>query len=157
MVIGPAAPADLERVAAVFAHYVTGSVVTFEDTPPSVADWRQRLDDVTGRGLPFLVASMGGEVAGYAYASPWRLKPAYRQTVEDTVYLAPDRTGRGLGRALLGALLARCAQADVRQVVAVIADAGDGASVALHRSLGFAHAGRRWPWAASTAAGSTPC
>ena len=97
---------------------------------------------MTGRGLPFLVATMGGGVAGFAYASPWRPKPAYRYTVEDSVYLAPDRTGQGLGRALLGALLIRCAQADVRQVVAVIADSGDGASVALHRSFGFAHVGR---------------
>src|ERR1700716_3727837 len=99
--ICPAVPADLERVAAIFAHYVTGSVVTFEDTPPSVADWRRRVDDLAGRGLPVLVAKTGGEVAGYAYAAPWRPKPAYRHTVEDSVYLAPDRTGRGLGRRLL--------------------------------------------------------
>ncbi len=142
MVIGAAAPADLERVAAIFAHYVTGSVVTFEDTPPSVADWRQRLDDLARLGLPFLVAKTGGEVAGYAYAAPWRPKPAYRHTVEDSVYLAPDQTGRGLGRLLLEGLLTRCAQAGVRQVVAVIADTGDAASVALHRSFGFADVGR---------------
>jgi L-amino acid N-acyltransferase YncA len=142
VVICPAVPADLERVAAIFAHYVAGSVVTFEDTPPSVADWRRRLDDLAGRGLPFLVAKTGGEVAGYAYAAPWRPKPAYRHTVEDSVYLAPDRTGRGLGRRLLDALLTGCAQAGVRQVVAVIADTGDGASVALHRSSGFADVGR---------------
>jgi phosphinothricin acetyltransferase len=84
----------------------------------------------------------GGSTTGYAYAAPWRPKPAYRHTVEDSVYLAPDRTGRGLGRRLLDALLTRCAQAGVRQVVAVIADTGDGASVALHRSFGFADVGR---------------
>ena len=82
------------------------------------------------------------EVAGYAYAGPWRRQPAYRHTVEDSVYLAAGRTGRGLGRALLGPLLARCADAGVRQVVAVIADAGSEASVALHRSFGFVDAGR---------------
>ena len=81
-------------------------------------------------------------VCGYAYASPWRPKPAYRHTVEDSVYLAPDRTGQGLGRALLGPLLTGCADAGVRQVVAVIADDGSDASVALHRSFGFAHVGR---------------
>jgi phosphinothricin acetyltransferase len=141
-VICPAAPADLERVAGIFAHYVTTSTVTFEDTPPAVADWRRRLDDVAGLGLPFLVAKAGGEVAGYAYACPWRAKPAYRRTVEDSVYLAPDRLGQGLGRSLLAALLAGCTEAGARQVVAVIADTGGDASVALHRSLGFAHAGR---------------
>jgi len=142
VVIGPAAPADLAGVAGIFAHYVTGSLVTFEETPPAVADWHRRLDDLTGLGLPFLVARTGGEVAGYAYASPWRPKPAYRHTVEDSVYLAADQTGRGLGRALLGPLLTRCADAGVRQVVAVIADADSEASVALHRSLGFVDAGR---------------
>jgi L-amino acid N-acyltransferase YncA len=142
VVIGPATPADLAGVADVFAHYVTGSLVTFEETPPAPADWRRRLDDLAGLGLPFLVARTGGEVAGYAYASPWRPKPAYRHTVEDSVYIAPGRTGRGLGRALLGPLLTRCADAGARQVVAVIADADSEASVALHRSFGFVDAGR---------------
>jgi L-amino acid N-acyltransferase YncA len=142
--ICPAAPADLERVAGIFAHYVRNTVVTFETAPPAAADWQRRLDDLAGLGLPFLVARTGGEVAGYAYAGPWRRQPAYRHTVEDSVYLAPGRTGQGLGRRLLGELLARCGQAGARQVVAVIADAGPDseASIALHRSFGFAHAGR---------------
>jgi phosphinothricin acetyltransferase len=142
VVIGPATPADLAGVAGIFAHYVTGSLVTFEQTPPAVADWHRRLDDLAGLGLPFLVARAGPEVAGYAYASPWRRQPSYRHTVEDSVYLAAGRTGQGLGRALLGPLLARCAGAGVRQVVAVIADADSEASIALHRSLGFVDAGR---------------
>ncbi len=141
-VVDPATPADLERVADIFAHYVWNTAATFEETPPTVADWRRRLDDLAGLGLPFLVARTGGEVAGYAYASPWRRKPAYRHTVEDSVYLAADRTGQGLGRALLGPLLTRCADAGLRQVIAVIADAGADASVALHRSFGFVGAGR---------------
>ena len=142
--IGPAARADLERVAGIFAHYVRNTVVTFETDPPSVADWSRRLDDLAGLGLPFLVARAGGEVAGYAYAGPWRRQPAYRHTLEDSVYLAPGRTGQGLGRRLLGELLTRCADAGLRQVVAVIADAGadSEASIALHRSFGFTHAGR---------------
>ena len=143
-VIGPAGVADLGPVAEIFAHYVTRSVVTFETEPPTVADWQVRLDTLASRGLPFLVARTGGEVAGYAYASPWRPKPAYRHTVEDTVYLAPDAIGRGLGRRLLAELLSRAGQAGARQMVAVIADAGadSEASIALHRALGFVHAGR---------------
>jgi L-amino acid N-acyltransferase YncA len=140
--ICPAIPADLERVADIFAHYVRNTVATFETAPPAAADWQRRLDDLAGLGLPFLVARTGGEVAGYAYASPWRRKPAYRHTVEDSVYLAAGRTGQGLGRALLGPLLTRCADAGLRQVIAVIADAGADASVALHRSFGFVDAGR---------------
>jgi len=143
-VIGPASRADLAQVAEIFAHYVTHSVVTFETDPPTVAGWRAKLDTVAGLGLPFLVATVGGAVAGYAYASPWRPKPAYRYTVEDTVYLAPGATGRGLGRALLTELLERAGQAGARQMVAVIADAGadSAASVALHRAAGFAGVGR---------------
>jgi L-amino acid N-acyltransferase YncA len=142
--IGPAGPADLDRVAEIFAHYVRHSVVTFETVPPTVADWQALLDSQTSLGLPFLVARTGGEVAGYAYAGPWRPKPAYRHTVEDSVYLAPGATGRGLGRTLLAELLARAGQAGARQMVAVIADAGaeSEASVALHRAFGFAHVGR---------------
>ena len=137
-----AGPADLEQVAAIYAHYVTTSVTTFEEVPPTPADWRLRLDDLAGRNLPFLVAEAADRSCGYAYASPWRPKPAYRYTVEDTVYVSPAHTGRGLGRALLGALLAACADAGARQVIAVIADSGSDASLALHRRLGFAQAGR---------------
>jgi L-amino acid N-acyltransferase YncA len=137
-----AVPADLDPVAAICAHYVTTTVTTFEEVPPTAADWQRRLDELAGRNLPFLVADQDGTVCGYAYASPWRPKPAYRYTVEDTVYISPDRTGRGLGRALLGALLTACEQAGARQVIAVIADTGSDASAALHRRLGFTTAGR---------------
>jgi L-amino acid N-acyltransferase YncA len=137
-----AAPADLGAVAGIFAFYVTSSVATFEEDPPGEAQWRQRWDDLAGRGLPFLVADAGGAVAGYAYASPWRPKPAYRHTVEDSVYLDPGHRGQGLGRRLLEALLAGCTDSGTRQVIAVIADTGDPASVALHRACGFTDAGR---------------
>jgi L-amino acid N-acyltransferase YncA len=144
-VVRPAAPADAELVAAIFAHYVATSVATFEEVAPTAADWRQRLDDLAARNLPFLVAEAAerdGSVCGFAYASPWRPKPAYRHTVEDTVYLSPGHTGRGIGSALLGGLLAGCADAGARQVIAVIADTGSDASAALHRRFGFTPAGR---------------
>ncbi|SEC44822.1 GNAT family N-acetyltransferase [Streptomyces melanosporofaciens] len=151
-VIRDATHTDLGAIAAIFSHYVTETVVTFEEVPPTVDDWARRLADLTERGLPFLVAEVAevaeevpGEtrrtVAGYAYAGPWRPKPAYRHTAEDAIYLAPGRTGAGLGAALLGALLTRCAEAGVRQVVAVIADSGSDASAALHRRFGFTPAG----------------
>jgi L-amino acid N-acyltransferase YncA len=141
-VIRPATPEDLDEVARIFAHYVTSSLTTFEETAPTVPDWRRRLDELDVRGLPFLVAEACGEVVGYAYASPWRAKPAYRHTAEDSIYLAPAWTGKGLGRALLDSLLTRCAAAGVRQVIAVIADTGEEASAALHRACGFAEVGR---------------
>ncbi|MFF5206881.1 GNAT family N-acetyltransferase [Streptosporangium sp. NPDC000396] len=142
MSIRPATPGDLEAVTAIYAHYVTDTVVTFDEVAPTVPDWGRRLADLSDRGLPFLVVDVDGEIAGYAYASPWRPKPAYRHTVEDSVYLAPGWTGKGWGRALLEAVLSGCAKAGARQVVAVIADTGDDASAALHRALGFTHAGR---------------
>lgn len=134
---------DADRVAAIFAHYVTTSVATFEEVAPTAADWRQRLGELGDRNLPFLVAEADrdGSVCGFAFASPWRPKAAYRHTVEDTVYLSPGCTGRGIGSALLGSLLAGCAAAGARQVIAVIADTGSDASAALHRRFGFTQAG----------------
>ena len=150
-VVRAAVPADAEPVAAIFAHYVATSVATFEEVAPTAADWRRRLGELAARNLPFLVARAaaaeggvaggGGSVCGFAYASPWRPKSAYRHTVEDTVYLSPGCTGRGIGSALLGTLLAGCAAAGARQVIAVIADTGSDASAALHRRFGFTQAG----------------
>lgn len=154
--IRPAGHADLKAVADIYTHYVRHSVITFDETPRSAADWEQLLGDLTARGLPFLVAERSGEVAGFAYAAPWRPKPAYRYTVEDTIYLAPDATGQGLGSALLGRLIAEAGRAGKRTMIAVIADTGDGttgdgtsgdgtgsdASTALHRRFGFTDAGR---------------
>jgi phosphinothricin acetyltransferase len=142
LTIDAAAPADLESVTKIYAHYVTDSVATFDEVPPTVDHWRQRLEDLRERGLPFLVARHAADVAGFAYASPWRPKPAYRHTVEDTIYLAPGWTGRGVGRALLEKLLEDCARAGARQVIAVIADTGSDASTALHRRCGFTPVGR---------------
>jgi L-amino acid N-acyltransferase YncA len=141
-VVRAAGPADMDQVAEIYAHYVAASVATFDTAAPGPADWRHKLGELSGRGLPFLVADLAGEVAGYAYASPWKTRPAYRYTVEDSIYLAPGRTGRGLGRLLMDALLAACVRAGVRQVIAVIADSGDSASAALHGRSGFTEAGR---------------
>ena len=147
-VVRAAVPDDAEPVAAIFAHYVATSVATFEEVAPTAADWRRQFGELAARNLPFLVAEAGdgvggggGFVCGFAYASPWRPKSAYRHTVEDTVYLSPGCTGRGIGSALLGTLLAGCAAAGARQVIAVIADTGSDASAALHRRFGFTQAG----------------
>jgi len=140
-VVRAAIPADAGPVAVIFAHYVATSVATFEEVAPTAEDWRRRLGELATRNLPFLVAEGEGAVCGFAYASPWRPKSAYRHTVEDTVYLSPGCTGRGIGSALLGTLLAGCAAADARQVIAVIADTGSDASAALHRRFGFTQAG----------------
>lgn len=133
---------DLDRVAAIYAHYVEHSVATFELEAPPVYSWQARLGDLAERGLPFLVAEIGGEICGYAYAGPWRTRPAYRHTAEDAIYVAPDQTGLGIGSILLGALLDACVASDVRQVIAVIADSGSDASEKLHARFGFTRAGR---------------
>lgn len=137
-----ATPDDLSAVAAVYAPYVESSVATFETEPPDAAAWRARFDGVVARGLPFLVAESAGAVVGYAYAGPWKERAAYRQTVENAIYLAPGATGRGVGRLLLEALLAACVEAGVHQVIAVIADTGEAASVRLHARCGFREVGR---------------
>ena len=133
---------DLPAVAAILEPYVSGTAVTFDEQPPDLATWRQRLADLAARGLPFLVAELDGAIVGYAYVSPWRPKAAYRYTVEDTIYLSPAAQGRGIGTRLLSALLDACSLAGVRQVVAVVADDPAAAgSLPLHRRLGFEVAG----------------
>jgi L-amino acid N-acyltransferase YncA len=117
-------------------------VATFESAARTQASWSQHAGELAELGFPFLVAEADGEIVGYAYAGPWRRKPAYRSTAEDSVFVAPGRTGLGIGRRLLTELLAACADAKLRQVIAVIADSGDQASVALHLACGFRHAGR---------------
>lgn len=143
-IIRPVAPgsSDLVAVTAIMAHYVEHTVATFNETPPSAGDWAQRHAELTAQGLPFLVAETGGEVLGFAYVAPWRPKSAYRYTVENTVYLAPGATGRGIGTALLAELIDRAAAAGCRQMIAVIADTGSPASAQLHQRLGFVDAGR---------------
>jgi phosphinothricin acetyltransferase len=140
--IRAAAAADAAAVAEIYGGHVRGGVATFDLEPPSASTWAATIERTQQDGWPFAVAALPSGVVGFAYASQWRPKPGYRHTVEDTVYVAPDAVGRGVGRALLTHVLDRCAAAGARQVLAVIADSGDPASLALHRSLGFREVGR---------------
>jgi phosphinothricin acetyltransferase len=142
-IVKPACLADLAAITEIYAHYVENTTVTFELDAPDEAGWVRRLAVIEEVGLPFLVAESSGELAGYAYCAPWKSRPAYRRTVEDSIYLAPWAAGRGLGGVLLDELLSRCTAAGVREVIAVIADTGDNAaSPALHRRRGFTEVGR---------------
>lgn len=142
LLLRPAEQDDLPAVVAIFARYVAETVVTFQLEPPTLGQWQNRLNYSTASGWPFLVATVGGSVVGYAYAAPWETKAGYRHTVESSVYLAPEHTGRGYGRVLLEGLLAAAAAAGARQVIAVIADSGSAASRSLHRAAGFTEVGR---------------
>jgi L-amino acid N-acyltransferase YncA len=140
--VRPTSPDDLGPISDIYAHHVRTGVATFELTAPDPGEWLRRFEAVTSPGLPFLTASLDGEVVGYAYCAPWKTRPAYRHTVEDSVYVAPHAVGRGIGGCLLDALLTDCANAGIREVLAVIVDADEAASLALHRNRGFADAGR---------------
>jgi phosphinothricin acetyltransferase len=145
--VRPALEDDLAAVAAIYDHYVLTSVATFEVDPVPLREWSARFNAVASSGWPFLVAvdgadESGSDVVGYAYATQWKERTAYQFTVEDSVYVAPSSSGRGVGRALLSALLAGVQAAGGRQVVATISDTGAPGSVALHRSLGFVDVGR---------------
>jgi L-amino acid N-acyltransferase YncA len=141
-VLRPGTAADVDAVAEIFAWYVRHTLTTFEEAPRSAGEWDEVRVFLNDLGLPFLVAESDGGIAGYTYASPWRRKPGYRHTVEDSVFVAHGLTGRGIGRLLLGGLLSACASSGARQMIAVIADTGDQASAALHRAFGFIDAGR---------------
>jgi L-amino acid N-acyltransferase YncA len=134
-------PEDAAAIQAIYAHHVLHGTATFEEVPPDQPEIARRQAEIAGRGLPYLVAEAGGRVLGYAYAGPYRARSAYRVTIEDSIYLAPDAAGRGLGRRLLERLIAECTAVGARQLVAVIGDSGNVASIALHERLGFAHAG----------------
>ncbi|CAG9231366.1 Phosphinothricin N-acetyltransferase [Paraburkholderia tropica] len=131
-----ATPADFAAIGAIYAHHVLHGAASFEETPPSLDDLLRRHAAVREQGLPWLVAEIDGKVAGYCYATPYRPRSAYRYTVEDSIYIDEAFRGRGLGRVLLEALIARCEQGPWRQMIAVIADP-KGGSLALHASLGF--------------------
>jgi phosphinothricin acetyltransferase len=137
MKVRPATLADLETVQAIYGHHVLNGLGTFEEAPPALDEIAQRHAAVRARGLPWLVADLDGQVKGYAFAGPFRPRAAYRYTVEDSVYVAPDAMGRGVGRALLDALIARCEAIGLRQMVAVIGDSGNAGSIGLHRAAGF--------------------
>jgi phosphinothricin acetyltransferase len=137
----PATAADLPAIRAIYAPEVLEGTATFELEPPDVAEIGARLAKVERQRLPWLVAELSGTVAGYAYAAPYRDRPAYRFTVEDSVYIARSARGHGLGRALLEAVLDGAHAAGMRQMVAVIGDTANAGSIRLHQACGFSHVG----------------
>jgi len=136
-----ATAADAAAIATIYAHHVRTGTATFEIEPPDAAEMERRWSDVTSRGLPWLVAISSGEVIAYAYAGPYRPRPAYRFTVEDSIYVRGEACGKGIGRALLAELIDAAARAGARQMVAVIGDAANAASIGVHAALGFRHVG----------------
>lgn len=138
-----ATAADAERMAEIYAHYVAHSYATFDEQPMNAHEWSTRLATLEQAGHPVLVAvAASGTVVGYAYAAPWKLKHAYRPTVENSIYIDPLATGRGLGRRLLVALIVACRGAGHSEMIAVISDSGSEASLALHERAGFRRVGR---------------
>jgi L-amino acid N-acyltransferase YncA len=141
LLIRPSVDADLNPITAIYAHAVQHATGTFELDAPDLSEMTSRRAAVLDKGCPWLVAESDGQVLGYAYAAPFRPRKAYRFTLEDSIYLHHDARGLGLGRLLLAELLARCAAQGARQMLAVIGDSANAASVALHRSQGFEHVG----------------
>lgn len=143
MTIRPAEGGDLAHITAIYDDAVRHGTASYELEPPTLAEMTARFEALRAGGFPCLVAEQGGAVRGYAYAGPFRPRPAYRFIVEDSVYVAPEAKGRGVGLALMQALIERVRALGFRQIVAVIGDGGpDSASVRLHEKLGFTHSGR---------------
>jgi L-amino acid N-acyltransferase YncA len=139
--IRPSLDHDIPAITAIYGHWVTHGLASFELDPPAEAEMVRRRLAVTEAGFPYLVAADAEGVIGYAYASAYRTRPAYRFTVENSVYVAPGAGRRGIGQALLAALIESCIALGFRQMVAVIGDSGNAASIGLHRRAGFAPAG----------------
>jgi L-amino acid N-acyltransferase YncA len=139
--IRPSLVADLPAITTIYAHHVRHGTGTFELEAPDEAEMARRHADVTGKGLPWLVAEQAGRVLGYAYANHFRPRRAYRFCLEDSIYLAPQALGRGIGRLLLAELMARSQAMGARQMLAVIGDAANAGSIGVHRALGFEHTG----------------
>jgi L-amino acid N-acyltransferase YncA len=141
LIVRPSRDADIPAIATIYAHAVVHGTASFELDPPDRDEMARRRAALLEAGYPYLVAERHGEVLGYAYAGPYRARPAYRSTVEDSVYVAPHAHGQGIGRRLLAALIDACEAQDFRLLVAVIGDQESRGSIALHRSLGFELAG----------------
>jgi len=139
--IRPAIEADIPAIAAIYRPSVLTGTASFEIDPPDEAEMGRRFQAVVSAGYPYLVAEMDGRVAGYAYANAYRTRPAYRWSVEDSIYVDPARQGHGAGRALLAELVTISTAKGYRQMIAVIGDSGQAASIGLHRALGFTFCG----------------
>ncbi len=133
----PATPADISAITAIYAHAVRYGTASFELEPPDEAEMARRQRALLDGGFPYLAAERSGELIGYAYAGAYRPRPAYRFSVEDSVYVHPDAQGDGVGRALLAALIEAATERGFRQMIAVIGDSAQAPSIALHRALGF--------------------
>ncbi|MBL8834154.1 MAG: N-acetyltransferase [Rhodospirillales bacterium] len=129
--------ADIPAIREIYAHHVSRGLASFEEIPPDAAELAQRRRAILDKGLPYVAVDLDGKLAGYAYAGPFRPRSAYRFSVEDSIYVAPGLAGRGLGRALLTALIERTTAWGARQMIAVIGDSANAGSIGLHASLGF--------------------
>jgi L-amino acid N-acyltransferase YncA len=132
---------DVAQIQSIYARHVLHGLASFEEVPPDAAEIAARMQSVRALGLPWLVAERDGAVVGYAYASLYRSRSGYRYTLEDSVYVREGSGGRGIGEALLRALIGRCSTGPWRQMIAIIGDSANTASIGLHRKLGFRHAG----------------
>ena len=140
-IIRPSQPKDIPAITAIYAHHVLTGTGTFETDPPSETDMSNRRADVLSKGLPYLVAVDGEKVLGFAYCNWFKPRPAFRFSAEDSIYLASDALGKGLGRALLTELMAQAEKAGVRKLIAVIGDSDNTGSIGVHRSVGFSNTG----------------
>ena len=141
LLIRPSSDADVPAITAIYAWHVAHGTGTFELEAPDETEIKRRRDDVLSKGMPWLVAEHDGEILGYAYANQFRPRPAYRFCLEDSIYLADAARGRGVGRALLAELLSQCTARGARQMLAVIGDSANAASIGVHRALGFSDGG----------------
>lgn len=139
--IRPSREDDLSAITALYGHHVLQGTGTFETTPPTEAEMAARRADVLHKGLPHLVIEDDGQVLGFAYCQWFKPRPAYRFSAEDSIYLDPQATGRGLGRQLLTALVEQAEAAGLRKLIAVIGDSNNAGSIGVHRALGFQHVG----------------
>ena len=134
---------DMPAVREIYNYYVANSTVTFDEDAMTLREWKSKFAYLEKLGMPFLVAvSPSGQLLGYALVAPWKQKRAYRYTVENSIYLGPAAAGKGLGRALLAELITRSKAAGLKEIIAVIADQGAEASIALHEKFGFEEIGR---------------
>jgi len=137
----PAAAPDLPAIHAIYSHHVLHGLASFEEVPPSLEEMGRRQAEVVGIGLPYLVAEEAGVLLGYGYCSLYRTRSAYRYTLEDSIYIRQGMQGKGVGKTLLGELIRTCESLNYRQMVAVIGDSANAASIGLHASLGFLRVG----------------